>query len=472
MDKKETTYGRDSIEVEQKRVKTFLNNELKSFAEYVVTTRAMPNLMDGLRIGARKIVYAALTGDLKTQQKVKMLSLIGDVMKLHYNHGDASLMNTISQLASKHVFKYAPFDVVGQIGTLRIPKCDTAPRYLHIKKSQYLDFFKTDIELIERLSEDGDLIEPKNFYPIIPIVLLFRTNSPGFGFSFRCFSYNLNDIIDNCIKAITKGSCDADADDIPLTPEVEGIKQENLIFNQAKNCWYNVGEYELNFDTDTIMVTDLPYNVSFENYEDHLNLLIDKGYITQFNNLSLDRNIRYQIFFAKGRLKLMYSDKWKFFQTLKLFSKIIKDTLNCIDDGKILSFESPYELINYFVKKRLVIYSKRKTKTIQIIKEQIDDLSIKIRFINLVITNKLIISKRSVKDIIVDLDKFELPKEMLKLPISRLSQDEIDKSTKEINELTSRLHYIENTSIQEMYINDLIDFKRKYLNINKDYATK
>ena len=145
---------KDTVELQPRSVKNFLNTELLKHAQYVIETRAMPSIMDGMRVGARKILWATLTGDLKNSKKVKMPSLVGDALKTHYNHGDLSLQNTIVQLASKHVNKYSPLDVIGQIDTLR-GKCKTAPRYLHIKKSEYIDFFKTDIELIERTYDDG-----------------------------------------------------------------------------------------------------------------------------------------------------------------------------------------------------------------------------------------------------------------------------------------------------------------------------
>jgi len=458
----------DSIQIEKRKIKSFLNNEVKDFAKYVVETRACPNIIDGLRPGARKIIWAALNGDLKNSSKIKMPSLLGDAFKLHYNHGDASLMNTIVQLSSSHVYKYAPLEVVGQIGTLRVPKCDTAPRYLHVRKSPYLDFFKTDSELLERLVDDGDLVEPRYFLPIIPIVLLWRTNSPGYGFSFRSFSYGLDSVIDNCIKAIMSGTCNADVYEIPIIPSVVGIKHENMIFNANKDSWYNVGEYQMNLDQDQLIVTDLPYDVSFEKYDAHLHLLIEKQYITGFTDVSMDGRIRYIIQFSKGRLKSLSNDKWKFFQIMKLYSKVIKDTLNCMDaDGKtILYFNTPHELIDVFVKKRLDFYLKRKTRTIDVLKQDIIELSYKIKFIQLVTEDKLVINKRAISDIKTDLDKLEIPYDVLKLNIERLTKEEIEKMVSKRDELKQYLEYITITSIKEMYIKDLIDFKQKYSTIN------
>lgn len=469
MAKTESKFKIDSIEVTGRKISSFLNTEVKDYAKYVVETRSCPNIMDGLRPGARKIVWAAITGELKTASKIKMPALIGQSMSLHYNHGDSSLMNTIVQLCSTHVYKYAPLEVIGQIGSLRVPKCDTAPRYLHVRKSQYLDFFTTDKELLEQLIDDGDKVEPKFFLPIIPIVLLWRTNSPGFGFSFRSFSYDLDAVIDNCIKAIMQGTCNSDIDEIPLKPNVDGIKPENMIYNGNKESWYNVGEYIMDTANDQLLVTDFPYDISFEKFTDHCHTLVEKQYIISFDNLSMDGKILYKLQFAKGRLALLSQDKWKFFTNVKLFSKVKKDTLNCIDqDGKtILYFATPYDLIDNFVKKRLVFYQKRKTRTIEVVSKDIVTLTNKIKFIQLVTEDKLVIVKRPIADIKADLDGHSLPHDMLKLNIDKLTKEEIQKMLDEKLELVEYLEYIRITPINEMYIEDLVKFKQKYCTIHK-----
>lgn len=458
----------DTVSIKTRRVKDFLNNEVKDFAKYVIETRSCPNIMDGMRVGARKCIWAALTGDLKSKSKVKMMSLIGDVMKLHYNHGDSSLMNTIVSLSSDYVFRYKPFEVIGQIGSLRETKCDTAPRYLTIKKSEYIDLFTTDKELLEIQEDEGEKIEPKYFLPLVPVVLLYRTNSPGYGFSFRSFAYTLDSVIDNCIHALNDESCQDE--EFRLIPDIEGINPDNLIFNANKNCWYNVGCYKIDEQQNTLTVTDLPYDIQLSKYEEHLQTLVEKGIISKVVNLSIDGNIKYIIHFPYGRLRVIYNEnKWKFFQTFKLFSKVSKDTLNCMDiDGRtILRFDSAYELIDLFVKRRLKFISARKTRTIRILKEQIQELSEKILFIQLVNDGKIVINKRPIADIKKDLDKYKLPYEVLKLRIERLTKEEIEKYNQEIVELKDYLDYIERTDEKTMYLNDLIELKSKFCEIKK-----
>jgi DNA gyrase/topoisomerase IV subunit A len=75
-------------------VEEFLDTFIKEYGIYVIQTRALPNIMDGLRVGARKIIYAS-NKHLKPGNPVKMTSLIGRVFDLAFHHGDASLQSTI-----------------------------------------------------------------------------------------------------------------------------------------------------------------------------------------------------------------------------------------------------------------------------------------------------------------------------------------------------------------------------------------
>ncbi len=457
---RKTTY--DTCEIEEKRIKSFLNSEVKSYAQYVLRTRTMPSIMDGLRTGARKVIYAALKGDLSKKKVVKLLALQGDSLKLMYAHGDASLQTTMVNLCTPHTNKYHPLEAVGQIPSLRVPHCETAPRYLMIRKTPFLEWYKTDAELWNIQEEEGEKIEPTFFLPIIPMVLINRTSSPGFGFSFSSMSYNIHDVIDNVIVSITEGSCANSDKTVQLKPEIVGIKNENIIYNSNKNRWFNVGEYDLNFDTDTVTIKDLPYNVSFESLEQSLNLLKEKLIISGWGNISEGDNIHYIVKFPTGRLKVLYhQNQWKFFSLLKLYSPIREDILNVMDeDGTtILFYDTPYELIDGFVRRRLKYYEKRKQNTIAYLKDQITRYEAKIKFINLVIEEKLVIFKRKLVDIKKDLDKYNLPYFVLDMKFYNITAEEISKLENELAETKAELNYIENTSIQEMYIYDIIAFK-------------
>ena len=448
-------------------VEEFLDTFIKEYGIYVIQTRALPNIMDGLRVGARKIIYAS-NKHLKPGNPVKMTSLIGRVFDLAFHHGDASLQSTIEFLGSKHLFKYHPISVLGQIPSLRVSKVKTASRYLKVTKSPYFFMYEYDTELYEYKEEDGQLVEPEFLFPIVPMQLLQRTSSPGFGFAYFSFSYKLEDVIDNCITSIMTGTCNTLLNKQILRPEIVGIKDENLIYNESKESWYNVGEYEI-VDDNTLVVTELPYNITNEKYEQLLNNYEEKFQIKSWVNKGKGGSMKYEIKFLGNQLKEQYKFKWKFYQKFALFSKIRKTHLNQLDINgtTILHFDNEHKLIDGFVMRRLNFYRKRKTQLIDKLENDIKILDDKAKFLKLVLDEKLIINKRKIEDIRKDCDKFGVTYEGLKLSISKLTKEEFEKYLQEIEDIKNYLEYVKNTTEKEMYINDLIELREKVFGINK-----
>jgi DNA topoisomerase-2 len=455
-------------------ISEFLNKDLKNYAMYVLKTRALPSAMDGMRVGARKILWAGINGRLKKRNaEIKMPTFIGESMSYHYNHGDVSIKNTIEQLSSVNVFEYAPFNITGQIETLRSGKVNTAARYLSIESNNNIDLFTKDLELVEHQTDEGDKIEPKYLLPIIPMLLLYRTNSPGFGFSYRCMSYSIDSVIDNCIQAISRGTCNDGLYYIPLQPKISdlsgiGIKPENLIYNYNRQIWYNVGEYTIREEHDEMIITDLPYIVNLPKYDEHLHELCDKQVIKSFQDFSMDGQIKYLIkFYAGGIRKLYNKNPLEFFKKFKLVTSIPPDIINVIEKNQqtILFFDDAYQYIDYFVKERLKIYDKRKTLTIKVLEEKINQLSEIIRFIEYVIKGELEIRNVAVNIIEKFLTGKKIPISVLKIPVSKLTKEEIEKHYQEINELQIQLDYIKRTSIDTMYLSELIELKRKYCEV-------
>lgn len=443
-------------------VEEFLNTFVKDYGFYVIETRALPNIMDGLRIGARKIMYASMNSSLKRKPE-KMGVLVGDVFKLSYHHGDASLQNTIEQLSSDHLYKYHPLEIKGQIPSLRVTKVKTASRYLKVGISPYFFMYEYDKEIHVLKEEEGEIVEPEFLFPIIPMQLLQRTSSPGFGFSYASFSFKLEDIIDNCMTAIINGTCDSIINKQVLRPEIAGIKDENLVYNDNKESWYNVGEYSI--EGDTLTVTDLPYNITYEKFENLLNNHEETFLIKSWANKSKGDVMRYEIKFGSGQLQNQYQYKWKFYQKFSLFTKVRNTHLNQLDlNGKtILFFENEHKLIDAFVIRRLNFYRKRKTHLIDKLKKEIIVLDDRALFLKLVLDGELIINKRKIDDIKKDCDKFGVTYEGLKLAISKLTKEEYEKYLKEIEDIKTHLAYVQTTTEKQMYVNDLTDLRVRTL---------
>lgn len=50
-------------------VSDFLNKDYREYAHYVIETRALPSVIDGFKVGARKMMHAAFKGSMKMEQK-------------------------------------------------------------------------------------------------------------------------------------------------------------------------------------------------------------------------------------------------------------------------------------------------------------------------------------------------------------------------------------------------------------------
>lgn len=461
--------------VVQRYVSEFLNKEVKEYALYVVRTRALPNIMDGQRVGARKILYAALKSkkfnptdkNELNAPETKMVNMIGDTMGIEWNHGDASLKKTIEQLASKYYNEFCPFEVEGQMGTLREPNINTAARYLMVRRTKFLQMFEHSSDLWKFKIDDGVKVEPHFYTPILPISLLYRTIAPGFGFGFRSFSYSADDIINSIINVLQFDTCTGMYWS-HIRPTISGIKQKNIIYNSNIETYYNVGEYEL-IDANTIKIKDLPFNMYYDKYEKHLDKLKEIGTIKNWENLTRGDDTNFRIKFNSGQLRVLVKQKLKFFKLLKLYTKIPKDNLNLIDvDGEtIINFTDSRELIDGFVKRRLVVYENYRLYMENKYKEICDDLQNRINFINLFVDKKIELRLKSKENILLQCEKLGYDftyyiDDLLKLTLSRLTQKEIDKSIAKFKEIQELYYYFKKVNNKTLYFNDLIEFKSKY----------
>ena len=448
-------------------VSKFFGNEYMDFSKYVISTRACPSLIDGFKTGARKVMHAAFNGALKSGKAVKLLNLTGDTLKLSlYAHGDSSLSGTVITMAQDFQDNLNPLTIEGQYGSLRSPIA-SSPRYLYVKLSKYANLiYKTDYELLKYVFEEAEYLEPQYNLPIIPTVLTSRNIGMAPGYRFSTMSYNPIDITDACINILKN------QDFKSPRPYIRDIKQSSWKFITDKESqtsyWENRGKWEYNVPKDKMIVTDLPYDQTFDSFEKLLNKSIEKGYIKDWLNYSEGNNISYEIIFEKGKLKKeIDKTDTKLPNKFKLIKKVPEDQLYVIDEhNKVKYFDSPNELIKYFVEFRLNIYNDRKIQLLKVLNEKLKVNLELCKFISLIINNKLIINNRKKEDIKKDLENYELPEKLINTSLSKLTKEEYDSLQNECTEIKQKIEYITNTTTVDMYINDLTELKTE---LEKDF---
>lgn len=432
----------------------FFNVDYRDYVHYVIANRALPSLVDGFKTGARKLMHAAFTGGMKGGNEIKQLNLIGDVYnKSLYLHGDASANGTVFTLAGEFADNLNPITISGQHGSLRDPKAQSAPRYLYCKLSKYAKLYKEDEDLLEYIFDEGQYVEPEYYLPIIPTVLCARGEGMAPGYRFSTMSYNPIDIIDACADILEHGEIRT-----TIRPYVRGVRQSSFGYDAEKGRWSNVGAYELDLKNDILTIRDLPYKVTFADFEKRLNAQLEKEYIRDWKNFSHDDVIDYRIQFPKSKLdREMQADRRvKTLNTFMLQCDVPEDHLWVLDEhDKVKHFQHKEDLVKYFVELRLSFYRKRKDNMIGILTKKRGDNEAVCRFIELVTGKKLVINNRPLADIRKDLDGLGLPHSVLSIPVSKLTKDEYDALQALNREYDERIAYIQSTTVERMYADDL-----------------
>lgn len=455
-------------DTKKRTISDFLEHEYKDYSLYVISSRACPSLIDGLKTGARKIMHASFKGSLKNGETKKVTNLAGEAMNYSlYPHGDGNLNGTIITLSQDFDFNLNPLFVDGQNGSLRSREA-ASPRYLYVRHSKYTDIWKTDYDLLIFEEEEGQKVEPKYYLPIIPVVLTSSQTGMAPGYKFQNTACNPLDIIDNCIEFIKHGKMSK----VPR-PYVRGIKTYNWKYVTNENgdsYWMNYGEWSYNKSKDVMMITDLPYDVTFDEFERMLNKYVEQNYIKDWKNYSRGNDINYFIQFESGKMKYELGDEssdTRLPNKFKLIKKVPVDLLWVIDENKkVKHFETANDLIEYFVNFRLSKYQDRKTLLIDVLTKKLNSNSDLCKFIKLVIEEKIKISNRPKAEIKKDLDSYDLPDSMIGIPISKLTKEEYEELLKENEDIKKEIAYINGTTIEDMYVKDLKELRKK---IEKDF---
>lgn len=431
------------------------NNDVRSFSVYA-NQRSIPHILDGLKPSQRKALYVLIKRSSSIPETgIKVSQLAAAVAEQsHYHHGEASLEATIVGLAqdytgSNNLNYFVP---LGQFGN-RLSPTASAGRYIYTKPSPVLRkmFMPDDDLILEHLDEDGDIIEPKFYLPILPNILINGSEGMGTGFATKILTYNPNDLKDAVLAILTKQNVKR------LIPWFKGFtgKVEAL----SEKQYQIFGSFKREGAT-TIHVTELPVGVYLDQYKDHLNKLIESGFIKDYDSYSTDTKFHFKLTCPKSVLQ--ESDD-SLMSKLKLVSKVSENLTVWITDNdtnKIKAFKDANELLEYFVSVRLPYYEKRRLALITQLNHDLEILEEKSKFIEYYLENSIAISKMKKTELYKTLESngFKNIEVLLSIKIYNLTLEAIETLNKSIKKTLKEIKSLESTNATKMYIDDLTNF--------------
>ena len=481
------------------KIESFINDELIHFSN-ADTLRSVGSLVDGWKPSQRKVFYACVKRNLI--KEIRVAQLAGYVSEnAAYHHGEASLQSTIIGMAQNYVGSNNINILMpnGQFGTRIMGGADSAsPRYIHTELNRLMDVIYPveDMPLLEYLDDDGMLVEPKYYVPIIPMILVNGMNGIGTGFSTMIPKFNPLDVVENIKRKLNNRPYKV------IHPWYNNFKGQ--IMEIKEDEYISKGCYQI-IDDKTIEITELPVGIWTDNYKKFLDSLIyDKTkkehtnckkpkYILDYENNSSDKDIQFKIRLPSGLIQTLQWSEDKYIDGIEKFFKLTvtkglsKRNMHLYNgEGKIVKYTSISSIMDEFYPIRYQMYIDRKAYQLNELERMINILEMKKRFIEDVINEKIVIYRKKKEEIIKQLyenkyyqliDK-SIIKEisltnkngydyLIKMSIYLFTEEEIDKLEKEYLDNKERYDILNIKKIEEMWLEECDEFIKRYKKVSK-----
>jgi DNA topoisomerase-2 len=445
--------------------------------------------MDGLKISLRKILYSAFKKNLTTEIKVAQFS--GYVSEHSgYHHGEASLNGAIVGMAqnfvgSNNINLLMPN---GQFGTrLQGGKDSASERYIFtmLNKITRSIFPIADDNILEYLNDDGLIVEPLFYAPIIPMVLVNGTKGIGTGFSTDVMCYNPLDIIDYLKDKLTLDNVSTKE----FIPYYEGFK--GTISKIEDNKFLIKGLYQ-KIGNDKIQVTELPIGHWTEDFKELLEKLIEPDVnkdgkkipatVKDYDDMSKDTNVDFTITFAKGVLDELEASNADYGcngieKLLKLYTTNTNTNMHLFNaEDKLHKFNSVCEIIDEYFITRLKLYQTRKDYLISAIEKELLFLTNKAKYITEILEDTIDLRKKKKDEVISMLQtkKYDIIdndneyKYLTKMPMDSVTEENVTKMYKECGNKEMELKQLKETTIHQMWLIELDKLMQHYLEYKEE----
>ena len=475
----------------------FINDELIHFSN-ADNIRSLPHVMDGLKPSQRKIFWSALKRNLV--KEIRVAQLAGYVSETAaYHHGEASLTGAIVGMAQNYVGSnnlnlLAPN---GQFGTRLMGGNDAASaRYIHTELMPIVRALvkKEDDAILKMMDDDGLLVEPETYFPVIPLLLVNGALGIGTGFSTNVLPYNPIDII-GALRLRLNGRCES-LTTMEMTPWWFGFKGK--VLSVDSKTWATKGVYEcINDETATIRITELPIGTWTQDYKDFLEAMLEeqdslqakyindvkkakdaktaapakptlwlRGYTSNYNDVDVDFELSMdpEYYHEARAYPSDFESRFNLSATHKTSNMVAFDT-----SGKIHKFTAVGEILEEFYARRLTAYNERKAHQLATFAADIRELEARLKFVRSVVEGRLIVANAEDDVLLAGLRGLDLPslsdgeglkgyEYLLRMRVDRLKAKAVQELTEDVAALCEKRDTLLATTANALWIADLDNF--------------
>jgi DNA topoisomerase-2 len=267
---------------------------------------------------------------------------------------------------------------------------------------------------------------------------------------------------------------------VDFVPYYEGFL--GTVQKIVENKFLIKGKYDI-IDENTIRIVELPIGTWTMNYVSFLEELVDGGVdkdgkkiapvLKDITNMSTEVNVNITVVFPKGKLSellLITGDINGVEKILKLTTTVSTTNMHLFDSQmRLHKYESVQEIIDAFYEVRIETYKKRKAAIVNEITNKLLELSNRSKYIQGVLDGTIDLRRKTSKEVDDLLSAFGLTmlensfSYLRRMQMDSVTSENVDKILKETKEMQEQLKVLVNTSLKQMWLNDLDNFEKKYV---------
>lgn len=302
----------------------------KSYIDYsmsVITSRALPDIRDGLKPVQRRVLYAmdqlGLNADKPHRKSAR---IVGDAMGKYHPHGDSSIYETLVVMSQDFKKGMALVDGHGNFGSIEGDGA-AAMRYTEAKLKNFTqDVFLADLDkdIVDFIPNfDGSETEPEVLPVKVPNLLINGADGIAVGMVTNIPTHNLGEVVDACIYYLRKNIIESEIvsieDIIKLCPGPD-FPTGGIVINKSElpEIYRNgVGKIKVRGrlvfeegkgrgEKDRLVITEIPYTMIGNNIakfmQDIIGLIENRQVsdISDISNESSKDGIRIVLELKKG----------------------------------------------------------------------------------------------------------------------------------------------------------------------------
>ena len=253
-----------------------MEKEVKSaFIEYsmsVITSRALPDVRDGMKPGQRRILYAMYEDHLTYDKPFrKSATTVGNVLGRYHPHGDAAVYQSMVRMAQDFSLRMPLVEGHGNFGNVDGDGA-AAYRYTEARMSKIADQMMRDIEkkvVPMTRNFDNTRDEPEVLPSRFPNLLVNGSVGIAVGMATNIPPHNLREVIEGTIYRIENPECTTDdlmqiihGPDFPTAAIIYGTKGIRDAYETGKGRVYVRARGKVDDEHKSIIFTEIPYMVN------------------------------------------------------------------------------------------------------------------------------------------------------------------------------------------------------------------